>query len=331
MTGNGAVRVPTITVITPCYNEEAALPQYFREVERTLFACADAEFHLLLIDDGSADRTWDLIQEACKGSPRYRGLRLSRNFGSHAAATAGFDFADGDAVAILPADLQEPPETVVEFVARWRAGADVVWGKRRSRAESRWRVLASRIVGHLARRLVMPRGSKFTTGSFLLIDHKVVMCLRQLREHNRVIFGLVAWTGFEQDVVEYDRAARTAGRSSWNVSRMLRSLYDVFMGFSDVVPRLITFLGVGFALIGFVASLTLLVTFLITPPQAPGWGSMIVVLTLFFGATFLILGIMSEYLSRIYQDSARRPLYFIASDTAAPDERRVRRSPEQDS
>src|SRR5215831_12121290 len=176
----------------------------------------------------------------------------------------------------------------------------------------------------MARRLVIPSGSKLKTRRFRLMDHGVVKRVRRLREHNRVIFGLVAWTGFEQDVVEYDRAARTAGRSSWNVSRMLRSLYDVFMGFSDVVPRLITFLGVGFALIGFVASLTLLVTFLITPPQAPGWGSMIVVLTLFFGATFLILGIMSEYLSRIYQDSARRPLYFIANDTAAPDGRRVR-------
>jgi dolichol-phosphate mannosyltransferase len=325
------VRVPKITVITPCYNEEAALPQYFREVERILFARADAEFQVLLIDDGSSDRTWDLIQNTCRGSSRYRGLRLSRNFGSHAAATAGFDFADGDAVAILPADLQEPPETVVEFVARWRAGADVVWGKRRSRAESRWRILASRIVGDLARRLVMPRGSKVTTGSFLLIDHKVVVCLRQLREHNRVIFGLVAWTGFEQDVVEYDRAARTAGRSSWNMSRMLRSLYDMFMGFSDLIPRLITFLGVAFALVGIVASLTLLFAFLITPPRVPGWGSMIVVLTLFFGMTFFILGMISEYLSRIYRDSARRPLYFIANDTEASDRRLAGRSPEHDS
>jgi dolichol-phosphate mannosyltransferase len=318
------LQVPKVTVITPCFNEEAALPQYFRAVAKVLFARTDVEFHALLIDDGSDDRTWELIKQACAASPRYRGLRLSRNFGSHAAATAGFDFADSDAVAILPVDLQEPPETVVEFVTRWRAGADVVWGKRRSRIESRWRILASGLFSDFARRVAMPRGSKFTTGSFLLVDRKVVMCLRQMREHNRVIFGLVAWTGFDQDVVEYDRAARTAGRSRWNVSRMLRSLYDTFMGFSDIVPRFITMLGLGFALVGFVASVGLVVIFLIAPPREPGWGSMIVALTMFFGVTFLILGVMSEYLSRIYRESSGRPLYFIANDTAASDESRLR-------
>lgn len=309
---------PKITLITPCLNEEAALPNYIQAVEDVLLSRKDAEYEVLLIDDGSEDRTWELIKGVCDRSPRYRGVRLSRNFGSHAAATAGFDIAEGAAVAILPVDLQEPPETIIQFVERWRAGAEVVWGKRRSRAESRLRVLVSRIVTRLARQFAMPRGSKAVTGSFLLADRKVVMCLREMREHNRVIFGLVAWTGFSQDVVEYDRAPRIAGRSSWSVSRLLRSLYDTFIGFSDVLPRLITILGLSFVVLGFLSSIALGITFLLAPPKEPGFATLVILLTCFFGMTFLVLGVMSEYLSRIYRDVVRRPLYFIASDTAAP-------------
>jgi glycosyltransferase involved in cell wall biosynthesis len=310
------VTTPKITIITPCYNEQEALPQYFKVIEELLLARTDAEYHVLLIDDGSDDGTWNLIRQACAASPRYRGLRLSRNFGSHTAATAGFDVADGDAAAILPVDLQEPPEAVIEFVERWRRGAEVVWGKRRSHRETRLRALASRVFASFVRRFAMPRGSKFATGSFLLVDRKVLECLRQLREQNRVIFGLVAWTGFEQDVVEYDRAPRIAGRSSWNLTRMIRSMYDTFIGFSNLLPRAMTLVGMTFALLGILASVVLLLSVMIAPPMVLGWSSLIIAMTLFSGITFLMLGVISEYLFRIHLETTRRPLYFIARDTA---------------
>lgn len=313
---------PSITIITPCFNEEAALPAYCDAVERVLLARTDADYHVLLIDDGSVDDTWKLIRQVCQSSPRYRGLRLSRNFGSHAAATAGFDIADGDAVAILPADLQEPPETVIAFVERWRQGAEVVWGKRRSRDDTPFRAAASHIFSTFVRRYAMPRGSKFATGSFLLVDRKVVRCLRQLREQNRVIFGLVAWTGFNQEIVEYDRGPRRAGRSGWSFGRMMRSMYDTFIGFSNLLPRVITLVGVVCALIGFLASIVLLLAVTIAPPAVLGWSSMIIAITLFSGVTFLMLGVISEYLFRIYLETTGRPLYFIARDTADVGDRR---------
>jgi glycosyltransferase involved in cell wall biosynthesis len=310
------VRIPKITVVTPCFNEQDALPHYRKSVEQVLLARTDAEYHVLLVDDGSEDGTWRLIQEACADSPRYRGLRLSRNFGSHTAATAGLDLAEGDAAAILPADLQEPPEAVIALVERWRNGADVVWGKRRAHNDGRLRGLANRVFSGFLRRFAMPRGSKFATGSFLLLDRKVLECLRQLREHNRVIFGLVAWTGFDQDVVEYDRSARVAGRSSWTLSRMIRAMYDTFIGFSNLLPRMMTITGLTCALVGFLASVVLLLSVMIAPPLVLGWSSIIIALTLFSGITFLMLGVISEYLFRIYLETTCRPLYFIARDTA---------------
>jgi dolichol-phosphate mannosyltransferase len=267
------------------------------------------------VDDGSTDKTWELIQQQCDTSSRFRGLRLSRNFGAHTAETAGLDLCDADAVVILSADLQDPPEVIPSFVEAWRQGADVVFGHRRMRDDSRWRILASKSFEALLRRFAMPKGSKFATGGFLLMDRKVVECVRQMREANRLIFGLVAWTGFRQAVVEYDRQRRVAGRSTWSVGRMIKSMYDGLIGFSATIPRAVTLLGAFFALIGFVSALYFLLNAIFFSPM-PGWSSIMVALTLFFGVSFIILGTICEYLLRIYLESIRRPLYFIAVDTA---------------
>lgn len=305
---------PVIQILTPLFNEEKCFEGYVQTVENVLMARDDVEYCCLLVDDGSTDRTWELIQRQCRVSPRYRGLRLSRNFGAHTAETAGLDFCDADAVVILSADLQDPPEMIPSFVEAWRQGADVVFGRRRMRDDSRWRILASKAFEALLRRFAMPRGSKFATGGFLLMDRKVVECVRQMREANRLIFGLVAWTGFRQAVVEYDRHRRSAGRSAWSFARMIRSMYDGLIGFSAAIPRAVTLLGAFFSLIGFVAALYFLVNALFFSPMA-GWSTIMVTLSLFFGIAFVILGTICEYLLRIYIESTRRPLYFIATDT----------------
>jgi dolichol-phosphate mannosyltransferase len=246
---------PTVQLLTPLYNEEKSFDVYVEAVERVLISRPDVEYRCLLVDDGSSDRTWELIQQQCDASPRFRGLRLSRNFGAHTAETAGLDFCDADAVVILSADLQDPPEAVLTFVEAWRQGADVVFGRRRMREDSRWRILGSKVFEALLRRFAMPKGSKFATGGFLLMDRKVVECVRQMREANRLIFGLVAWTGFRQAVVEYDRRRRVAGRSAWSIGRMVKSMYDGLIGFSATIPRAVTILGAFFSLIGFIAAL----------------------------------------------------------------------------
>ena len=309
---------PTVQLLTPLYNEEKSFDVYVEAVERLLISRPDVEYRCLLVDDGSTDRTWELIQQQCETSPRFRGLRLSRNFGAHTAETAGLDLCDADAVVILSADLQDPPEVIPSFVEAWRQGADVVFGRRRMRDESHWRILASKAFEALLRRFAMPRGSKFATGGFLLMDRKVVECVRQMREANRLIFGLVAWTGFQQAVVEYDRQRRVAGRSGWSVGRMIKSMYDGLIGFSATIPRAVTLLGAFFSMIGFVAALYFLLNAIFFDPL-PGWSTIMVILSLFFGIVFMILGTICEYLLRIYVESTRRPLYFIAADTAADD------------
>ena len=157
---------PIIQILTPLYNEEMCFNIYVEAVERVLLSRLDVEYRCLLVDDGSTDGTWELIEQQCRASSRFRGLRLSRNFGAHAAETAGLDLCDADAVAILPADLQDPPEAIPSFVEAWRQGADVVFGRRRMREDSRWRILTSKVFEALLRRFAMPKDHNSRRAAF---------------------------------------------------------------------------------------------------------------------------------------------------------------------
>jgi glycosyltransferase involved in cell wall biosynthesis len=308
-------RRPRVTVLTPVFNEAAGLAEYERSVGVTLFADPEFDFEVLFIDDGSSDASWSMIQEISRRNPRFRGLRLSRNYGAHVALSAGFMHATGDAVATLACDLQDPPETVLEFARRWRGGAQIVWGHRRTRNESRWRVLTSRLFESLIRRFAMPGGSQFTVGSFLLVDRRVADCFRQFQEHNRVTFALVAWTGFSQAVVEYDRRERRTGVSGWTYRRMVNTMYDTFIGFSFLPIRLMTLAGILLSLATVPFAVYLVVVYLTGRPLL-GWTSVMMALTMFFGVQFLLMGIVGEYLYRIYAEVVRRPLYFVSDTTA---------------
>jgi dolichol-phosphate mannosyltransferase len=238
-------------------------------------------------------------------------LRLSRNFGSHLAIQAALDAAQADAVCTLAADLQDPVETVLGFVDKWRAGAKIVWGKRRARSDEGWRVIASNLFSSLIRCHAMPRGSKFTTGSFLLMDREVMEAVRRFPEQNRITFAIVAWTGFPQEVVEYDRAPRLAGKSGWSLGRMFKTMYDAFLGFSPLPAQIITGLGLFTFALCLLFSLYVIANWLQGSP-IPGWTSIMVMLSFFFGLQFVILGLMGEYLTRIHCEVLRRPLYFVS-------------------
>jgi dolichol-phosphate mannosyltransferase len=232
------------------------------------------------------------------------------------ALSAGMFNVDADAVATLACDLQDPPSTVVEFVERWRAGVSIVWGARRTREDSRPRVITSKLFNLLLRRYAMPEGSRFTTGSFFLIDRKVLDCFRQFPEHNRITFALVAWTGFDQEVVEYDRQRRMAGTSGWNFGRMFRTMYDAFVGFSTLPIRLMTIAGIGAFFLSMLLVVYLLVVVLAGSPL-PGWTSQMLLLSSFFGVQFWLMAIAGEYLYRIYAEVVRRPLFFVSETTEA--------------
>lgn len=307
-----------LAILTPVYDEEENLDAYVREVTQVLFARPDLDVSVLFIDDGSSDGSWRKIAAAAAADPRFRGIRLSRNFGSHAALCAGFASVEGDAVATLACDLQDPPSVILEFVERWRAGARIVWGSRRTREDVAWRIGASRLFQSLLRRHAMPPGSLFTTGSFLLVDRRVLECLREFRETHRITFALVAWTGFEQAVVEYDRRRRTAGTSGWTFRRMMKTMYDAFLGFSTLPIAVMTGAAVLALLFTVVLSIYLVVHWF-RGVGVPGWTSQMLGLSVFFGVQFSLMAIAGQYLYRIYAEVVRRPLYFVSDATPGAD------------
>jgi glycosyltransferase involved in cell wall biosynthesis len=306
--------IPRLVVITPVYNEEANLDRYASAVSEVLFAQTDVDIRVVFVDDGSHDLSWHKLVALTEASSRFSAIRLSRNFGAHLALAAGFDSVgdEVDAVAILACDLQDPPTAVLEFIRAWRDGADIVWGQRRSRADEDWRRSASSLLESMLRRYAMPRYSLFTTGSFLLMDRKVLACMKQFREQSRVTFALVAWTGFNQTVVSYDRAARQAGRSGWRLAQMLNSAYDVLIGFSPLPAKVITCLGLGMFAISLLVLIYLLLTWAFSRVQ-PGWTGMMATMTICFGTLFMMLGVTAEYLHRIFIEAKNRPLYFVAA------------------
>jgi glycosyltransferase involved in cell wall biosynthesis len=305
-------------VITPVYNEAANLERYASTVIHAMSRAEDAETRFLLVDDGSGDGSWAMIEKICLQNPAFSALRLSRNFGSHFALTAGMDHVgdDIDVVATLAADLQDPPDVILRFLDAWRNGASIVWGRRRTRRDHGWRRLVSILFENLIRRYAMPRGSKFTTGSFFLADRIVIDCFKQMRETSRVTFALFAWTGFDQAVVDYDRAPRVAGKSGWTFGRMIQAFYDVVMSFSQMPARLLTLIGLTTSMLSGAALVYLIAVWMLSKVQ-PGWTAIMATMTLFFGILFLMLGVMSEYLYRILLESKKRPLYFVARRTDA--------------
>jgi dolichol-phosphate mannosyltransferase len=307
-----------VVVLTPVFNEASNLLHYEDSVRKVLLSRTDYRFEILFIDDGSSDGSWESIRQICARDPRFRGIRLSRNFGSHVALSAGIAVARADAYVVLACDLQDPPEVVLEFAARWREGAKVVWGKKRSRQDSWWRGPASKLFFWMLRRFAMPQGSKFTLGSFLLIDEQVAECIRQFEEHRRILFALVAWTGFDQAVVEYDRRQRTGGKSGWTFAKMLRTMYDAFVGFSYLPIRLMTLISLLAFLVAFVLGMHTFYCWIVGNP-VPGWTSIMVGIATFFGIQFLLMGVSGEYLHRIYLEVVKRPLFFISDRTKPVD------------
>ena len=307
--------LPVVLILTPVFNEAASLAVYEHDVRATLLSRTDCFVRVLFIEDGSSDDSWRRICDIASRDGRFQGIRLSRNYGSHIALSAGFaNIGDADAVATLACDLQDPPEVVSQFIDAWARGLEIVWGKRITRAESSLRILTSRLFEMLIRRYAMPRGSRFTTGSFLLVDRKVAECFARFQEHNRVTFALVAWTGFSEGVVEYHRQRRRSGVSGWSYARMVKTMYDTFIGFSLMPIRIMTIAGALISLLTLPLAAYFLYVYVDGRPL-PGWTSVMLAVTLFFGLQFLMMGVVGEYLHRIYAEVVRRPLYFISATT----------------
>lgn len=304
-----------LAIVTPVFNEADNLERYVESVTKVLLDHPDLDASVLFVDDGSSDESWTIIEKAAAADPRFKGVRLSRNFGSHNALSAGLLNVDADVVATLAADLQDPPDTILKFVEQWKDGAKIVWGVRASRQDTSWRVWTSKLFQRLLTRYAMPKGSKFATGSFFLIDRQVLHAVREFKEANRITFALVAWTGFDQARVEYHREERTAGTSGWGFRRMIKAMYDAFLGYSTLPISLMTAASlVSLVIAGFMVAYLLFVR--ITGTPVPGWTSQMLIMSAFFCVQFGLMAIVGQYLSRIYIESVQRPLYFVSERTS---------------
>jgi polyisoprenyl-phosphate glycosyltransferase len=301
---------PVFSFVIPVYNEEDAFP----ELHRRLCALLDTlpePCEVVFVDDGSRDRSLELMTEAAGKDPRLTVVQLSRNFGHQVAISAGMDLARGEAVIIMDADLQDPPEVVQEMIERWREGYEVVYGLREERKGETWfkRTTAS-VFYRLLRRLTdldMPAD----VGDFRLVDRKALDAFRGLRERNRYVRGLFTWVGFKQTGVRYVRSGRVAGETKYPLRKMIKLATDGVIGFSMFPLRIALNIGFLFAAAAFVGGIAAVAIKLEGRFVVPGWVSIVVAVAFLGGVQLMILGIMGEYVGRIYEEVKARPLYIV--------------------
>ena len=307
---------PVLSVVVPVFNEEGNLPELHRRLAAVLPAVV-ASWEIVFVDDGSRDRSWQLIRDLAAADPHVRGVRFSRNFGHQMAFAAGLDHARGDAVVIMDADLQDPPELIPELVARWREGHEVVYAVRtRREGETLFKKLTASVFYRLLRRITQVE-IPVDTGDFRLMGRRALEAFRRLPERHRFTRGLVAWVGFSQVGVPYARAARKAGETNYPLRKMLRFAVDAITSFSHVPLQLATWLGFLTSLFAF-AYIVVVVVLKFVGISWPGYTSLMAAILFLGGVQLVMIGLLGEYLGRVYDEVKGRPLYLV-QDTVGSD------------
>jgi dolichol-phosphate mannosyltransferase len=300
-----------LSVIVPCYNEEGVLRATHERLTNVLRALPGFDYELIFVNDGSIDQTQQILTDLQARDRRTRVLLLSRNFGHQIAVTAGLEQATGDGVVIIDADLQDPPEVIPEMVKLWREGNDVVYGIRRDReGESRFKLFTAKAFYRLINRLSDTK-MPLDAGDFRLLDRRVVDVITKMRERARFLRGMVSWAGFRQTSILYDRAARHAGESKYPLAKMLNFAMDGIISFSLVPLKLAIwtgFLAIWIAVLGIIVAI---IDRVMDRNLARGWASLFVAVLFMGGVQLVSLGIIGEYLGRIYTEVKRRPLYVV--------------------
>jgi glycosyltransferase involved in cell wall biosynthesis len=315
---------PTYSFVIPVLNEEDCLPELVERLRRTMEQL-DGSAEVIFVDDGSSDGSYQLIDTTCRDDARFRAIRFSRNFGHQMAITAGLDFASGDAVIVMDADLQDPPEVVFDLVARWRDGCDVVHAVREEReGESAFkRTTASWFYRLLAR--IGDVNVPGNAGDFRLVDRQALDAFLQMRERNRYVRGMFGWVGFSQCTVTYTRLPRYAGVTKYPLRKMIKFAFDGIVSFSSAPLRLALRVGFLLSALSIAYGLTAIVIKLSGAFEVPGWTSIIFAVTFLGGVQLLTIGVMGEYVSRIHDEVRGRPLYLVRETTGherRPDDRR---------
>lgn len=311
------VDVPLLTVVIAAYNEANAIPLLQPRLRAVLEGLQGLRTQVLYVDDGSVDPTWQVLQALVAADPRVGAIRLSRNFGKEVAITAGLDLIEDGAVVLLDADGQDPPELIAQFVAHWRGGYDNVFGTRIARPGEGWlrRALAAsfyRLIGRLSHTPIPA-----DTGDFRLLSPRALAALRQLRERNRFMKGLFGWVGFRQMSVPYRREPRLSGRSKFTFWRLWNFALEGITSFSTAPLRVATYLGLLTAACALLFALWVVVKAALFGDAVAGWPTMMAVILFLGGVQLVALGLIGEYLGRLYDEAKHRPLYFIQDHAGA--------------
>jgi polyisoprenyl-phosphate glycosyltransferase len=321
LTSNGP-RVPDlVSVVAPVYNEEATIDEFYARVCEALKGLA---FELVLVDDGSSDGSPLSLERLAETDPRVRTVHLSRNFGHQTALTAGLDHASGDAVVMLDADLQDPPELIPTMLDHWRAGCDVVYAVREQRdGESHFKLSTARWFYRLFDKLAQVE-LQHNSGDFRLLDRRALNALLSMRERNRFLRGMTVWVGYTQAAVPYHRDPRYAGETKYTLSKMVRFSLDAISSFSHRPLQLATLFGFVISTLAFIA-IPIVVILRILGSYLPGFSALTILVLLLGGIELIAIGIIGEYVGRIYDEVKGRPLYLVRARRNLPDPESDRR------
>ncbi|RMD85392.1 MAG: glycosyltransferase [Candidatus Dadabacteria bacterium] len=301
---------PEISVVIPLYNEEETLPVLIERLTRVLEGLG-CPYEVLFVNDGSRDRTAEILRAAHRDNPRIKAIGLSRNFGHQVAISCGIDFAQGNAVIVMDGDLQDPPEVLPDLIERWRQGYDVVYAIRQKRKEGALKRAAYKTFYWLLRK-VSYLDIPLDSGDFSLMDRRVVDLLRKMPERNRFVRGLRTWVGLRQTGYEYARSARYAGRSKYNFAKLMRLAFDGLVSYSFVPLRAVSNLGMLVSLSALLYIVYLLVMRALGDRPIQGWTSTVVIVLFLGGVQLLALGVLGEYVGRIFDEVKGRPHYIVS-------------------
>ena len=300
-----------VTILVPAYNEQEVLYLLYDRLEKLMNENTNYDFEVLLVNDGSKDKTFEIMQELREKDKRFCYLNLSRNFGKETAMIAGLDYCKGDAVVIIDADLQDPPELIPEMIKYWEEGYDDVYAKRRSREGETWlKKFTSKMYYKVLQGFTRIEIQK-DTGDFRLLDRRCVEALKSMRENQRYTKGLFSIIGYNKKEILYDRDPRAAGQTKWNYGKLIDLSIDGITSFTTSPLRWAAIFGCGVSVIGFIYMIYIIIKTIVTGVDVPGYASLMVVILFLGGIQLIFLGIIGEYLGRTFNESKHRPLYFI--------------------
>ncbi|WP_243374163.1 glycosyltransferase family 2 protein [Geotalea sp. SG265] len=300
----------SFSVVVPVFNEEKVLPESYRRLTAVMEGLGEP-YEIIFVNDGSSDRTMSILDELCERDRHIRIIDFAKNFGHQTAITAGMDYADGKAVVVIDADLQDPPELIPQMIQCWREGYDVVYGKRKERkGETFFKKMSAALFYRLMRKMTEV-DIPVDTGDFRLIDRRVCDALKSIKERNRYIRGIISWLGFRQIGVEFDREERFAGETKYPLKKMLKFAFDAITSFSFKPLKLSSYLGLTLSFCSLIYLLFVIWQKLFTGNTVAGWASSMVISLFFNGVVLMMLGIAGEYIGRIYDETKGRPLYVV--------------------